>query len=247
MVDVLLVGGGLANGLIAWRLRQARPALRILLVERGATLGGNHTWSYYHPDLTPAQHAWLAPLVVRSWPGYEVRFPEHRRRLSTPRDASEMARHGWRTRDAPDVTVRRYWTLALGIALEGYATGRSAAAMADAMREALGEVAETRSAKGATAPPLQLERLVFTQNHFYDDEERSLSPIRFGLRQLPQLPEILSGVVQPVHMIDTASPDGALAHQSQQQLVRFLEYRFIFHPDSSQLVDVEKPPIVDFL
>lgn len=70
--------------------------------------------------------------------------------------ASEMARHGWRTRDAPDVTVRRYWTLALGIALEGYATGRSAAAMADAMREALGEVAETRSARGATAPPLQL-------------------------------------------------------------------------------------------
>ena len=83
-VDVLLVGGGLANGLIAWRLRQARPELRILLVERGPTLGGNHTWSYYHPDLTPAQHAWLAPLVVRCWPGYEVRFPEHRRRLSTP-------------------------------------------------------------------------------------------------------------------------------------------------------------------
>lgn len=70
--------------------------------------------------------------------------------------ASEMARHRWRTRDAPDVTVRRYWTLALGIALEGYATGRSAAAMADAMREALGEVAETHSAKDVTAPPLQL-------------------------------------------------------------------------------------------
>ncbi|HEX8886747.1 MAG TPA: lycopene cyclase family protein, partial [Noviherbaspirillum sp.] len=83
-VDVLLIGGGLANGLIAWRLRQARPGLRILLLERGATLGGNHTWSYYHPDLTPSQHAWLAPLVVRCWPGYEVRFPEHRRRLSTP-------------------------------------------------------------------------------------------------------------------------------------------------------------------
>jgi hypothetical protein len=70
--------------------------------------------------------------------------------------ATEMARHGWHTLDAPDVTVRRYWTLALGIALEGYATGRSAAAMADAMREALGEVAETRSAKDAKAPPLHL-------------------------------------------------------------------------------------------
>src|SRR5215468_8035845 len=49
--------------------------------------------------------------------------------------ASEMARHGWHTRDAPDVTVRRYWMLALGIALEGHASGRSVAAMSDAMRE----------------------------------------------------------------------------------------------------------------
>ena len=70
--------------------------------------------------------------------------------------ASEMARHGWRTRDAADVTVRRYWTLALGIALEGHATGRSATAMANTMREAMGEVAETGSARGVAAPPLQL-------------------------------------------------------------------------------------------
>lgn len=70
--------------------------------------------------------------------------------------ASEMGRHGWHTRDAPDVTVRRYWTLALGIALEGYATGRSTAAMAEAMREALGEVAETRSTDATTAPTLHL-------------------------------------------------------------------------------------------
>lgn len=81
MLDLILIGGGLANGLIAWRLKTLRPALRILLVERGATLGGNHTWSFYQEDLTPAQHAWLAPLVVRRWPAYEVRFPSHRRVL----------------------------------------------------------------------------------------------------------------------------------------------------------------------
>ena len=72
--------------------------------------------------------------------------------------ASEMARHGWRTRDDPEVTVRRYWTIALGIALEGYATGRNTAAMSEAMRGALGELAETHSAKEASAPPLQLIR-----------------------------------------------------------------------------------------
>ncbi|MES2830464.1 MAG: lycopene beta-cyclase CrtY [Pseudomonadota bacterium] len=82
--DVILVGGGLANGLIAWRLKMQQPALRILLVEKEGVLGGNHTWSFYQRDLTPAQHAWMAPLVVQHWPGYQVRFPLHSRTLQTP-------------------------------------------------------------------------------------------------------------------------------------------------------------------
>jgi len=79
--DVLLVGGGLANGLVAWRLRQVRPELRVRLVERAPTLGGEHTWSFHDADLTPSQHAWLAPLVARRWPAHDVRFPGLARRL----------------------------------------------------------------------------------------------------------------------------------------------------------------------
>lgn len=79
--DLILVGGGLANGLIAWRLAELHPALRLLLLERGPVLGGDHTWSFHQDDLTPQQHAWLAPLVSHRWPGYEVRFPERRRIL----------------------------------------------------------------------------------------------------------------------------------------------------------------------
>lgn len=37
--DLILVGGGLANGLLALRLRQQRPELRVLLLEQGETLG----------------------------------------------------------------------------------------------------------------------------------------------------------------------------------------------------------------
>jgi AcrR family transcriptional regulator len=59
--------------------------------------------------------------------------------------AGQMARHGWRTHDAPDVSARRFWTIALGVALEGHAMGRDAAAMAAAMREALGDVADART------------------------------------------------------------------------------------------------------
>lgn len=70
--------------------------------------------------------------------------------------ADKIARHGRRTYHDPDIAARRFWTIALGTALEGYATGRSRTAMADAMREALGELAETGSARGAAAPALQL-------------------------------------------------------------------------------------------
>ncbi|MDB5929665.1 MAG: putative Lycopene cyclase [Polaromonas sp.] len=81
--DLILAGGGLANGLIAWRLAQARPGLRILLLESGSALGGNHTWSFHDGDLTPAQHAWLAPLVAHRWAGHSVKFPGGERRLAT--------------------------------------------------------------------------------------------------------------------------------------------------------------------
>ena len=79
--DLILVGGGLANGLTAWRLRQQRPGLRLLLLEAGGALGGNHTWSFHEADLSPAQQQWLAPLVVWRWPGHEVHFPGLLRRL----------------------------------------------------------------------------------------------------------------------------------------------------------------------
>ncbi|WP_312046595.1 lycopene cyclase family protein, partial [Erwinia sp.] len=79
--DVILVGGGLANGLIAWRLRQRQPGLKVLMLEAGERAGGNHTWSFHEDDLTPAQHEWLAPLVAHRWQGYEVRFPRFTRTL----------------------------------------------------------------------------------------------------------------------------------------------------------------------
>ncbi|MDH2240476.1 lycopene beta-cyclase CrtY [Pseudomonas sp. GD03909] len=81
--DLILVGGGLANGLLALRLRQQRPDLRLLIVEQGDTLGGNHTWSFHQHDLTPAQQRWLEPMVGKRWPGYEVIFPDLQRRLGS--------------------------------------------------------------------------------------------------------------------------------------------------------------------
>jgi len=81
-LDLVLVGGGLANALIALRLIALRPELRLLLLEQEPRLGGSHTWSLHDSDVTAGQLAWLAPLVERSWPAYEVRFPAYARRVA---------------------------------------------------------------------------------------------------------------------------------------------------------------------
>jgi len=77
----VLVGGGLANCLIACRLHLLAPNRRILLVEREDRLGGNHTWCFHTSDVTRDQLEWLAPFIECSWSNYEIRFPELTRRL----------------------------------------------------------------------------------------------------------------------------------------------------------------------
>jgi lycopene beta-cyclase len=81
--DVILVGAGLANGLIALKLKAAHPRLRVLMLERESEPGGNHTWSFHDGDLTHSQHQWLDPMVHRRWPAYCVRFPQRHRRLAS--------------------------------------------------------------------------------------------------------------------------------------------------------------------
>lgn len=81
--DVILVGGGLANVLIALKLRAERTGINVLVLEQGPALGANHTWSFHDTDLTKEQLAWIEPLVIASWPRQEVRFPSGRRVLET--------------------------------------------------------------------------------------------------------------------------------------------------------------------
>ena len=61
-MDLVLVGGGLANCLIAYRLAERRPDLHILILERGPTLGGHHTWSFHEHDLSSDQ--WLSLIHI---------------------------------------------------------------------------------------------------------------------------------------------------------------------------------------
>ena len=80
-IDLAIVGGGLAGGLIALAMRARRPELRTVLVEEATHVGGNHLWSCFADDVAP-EHRWLIePLVVHSWSGHDVRFPGHDRSL----------------------------------------------------------------------------------------------------------------------------------------------------------------------
>jgi lycopene beta-cyclase len=79
--DAIIAGGGLAGTLAAYRLRERRPDMRVLLLEEGVRLGGNHTWSFHDTDIAPEARAWTAPLVTHRWPQQQVRFPKYSRAL----------------------------------------------------------------------------------------------------------------------------------------------------------------------
>ena len=79
--DYILVGGGLQSGLIAMALAHHAPESRVLLIERGERLGGNHTWSFHPGDVPPACRAWILPLIQHRWPAYDVKIGDFQRRV----------------------------------------------------------------------------------------------------------------------------------------------------------------------
>jgi len=84
-VDIAIVGGGLSGGLIAAALAIHRPELSVQLIEAGSQLGGNHRWSWFASDLGPEATELLSHIRKVEWEkGYDVGFPAHIRRLSTP-------------------------------------------------------------------------------------------------------------------------------------------------------------------
>lgn len=85
--DVILVGGGLAGGLLAYRLSLQHPEKRTLLLEASDRLGGNHVWVFRESDVQNAD--WLRPLISKSWMQFEVRFPKQKQTLASGLHAIE--------------------------------------------------------------------------------------------------------------------------------------------------------------
>jgi lycopene beta-cyclase len=90
--DLIILGGGLAGGLCALALAAKRSDVRVRIIEPGASIGGNHLWSFFDSDLDRDGHALVDPLVAHRWPAYSVRFPTHRRRIVLPYRTIESER-----------------------------------------------------------------------------------------------------------------------------------------------------------
>ena len=151
--DLILAGGGLSATLLALRLKRDRPGLRVLLLERGATLGAGHTWSAFESDFAPEALAWVAPLAAHRWPGYAVRFPE----------ARAPARHALPL-DHRRQPARRRARRPLG---EGVVTGvevvgleREAARLADGRRLTAPAVVDARGPAGTGGLVLGYQKFV---------------------------------------------------------------------------------------
>ncbi len=81
--EFVLVGGGLANSLLALALLERRPETRLILIERESQIGGEHTWCFHERDVPKELSAVVEDLIEFRWPGYDVRFPGFTRRLDS--------------------------------------------------------------------------------------------------------------------------------------------------------------------
>jgi lycopene beta-cyclase len=113
-IDIAIVGGGLAGGLIALALRARRPELHVVLIDGAGRAGGNHVWSCFAGDVAEADRWLIAPLIVHGWGRHEVRFPGAARSIETAYASLESERF--------DAVVRRALsaeTLLLGTGARG--------------------------------------------------------------------------------------------------------------------------------
>lgn len=106
--DLVIVGGGLAGGLIAYALATRRPEVGVRIVEPAETLGGNHIWSFFSNDIEPEDRWLIEPFISKSWNGYRVKFPRRERALGVQYNSVRSERFDRVLREAlPDEAVIR--------------------------------------------------------------------------------------------------------------------------------------------
>lgn len=83
--DIVIIGAGLAGGLLALRLKTKTPSSRVLVIEKKSRGSFSKTWSCHDSDLdgSPWARDLMANTQAATWSGYDVYFPRFERRLET--------------------------------------------------------------------------------------------------------------------------------------------------------------------
>lgn len=141
--DVVIVGGGLAGGLIALALHRHVPGCRFLVIEAGRTLGGHHRWSWFETDIRPKARGLMAGFALNGWDeGYDITFPAYGRTLPTAyRSLASAEFHRALTGELPEGRVM------LGTRVAGLDAG--GVTLADGTRLAARRVIDCRAFKSS--------------------------------------------------------------------------------------------------
>lgn len=76
-----IVGDGLAGRLVFTALKWRWPDLDLKLIRSHAPRTTSPTWCFHESDVRTDSWTWLRRYVSKSWDGYDVLFPSHRRTL----------------------------------------------------------------------------------------------------------------------------------------------------------------------
>lgn len=77
MLDLLLLGGDLPTGLLAWRLVSTRPDVSFMLVESSGALARQKTIWFRGTDVMRSQLEWLWVLCAKSFPSHDMERMGH--------------------------------------------------------------------------------------------------------------------------------------------------------------------------
>jgi lycopene beta-cyclase len=88
MAEIIFVGAGLANLLLAQRCKEKNPNLDFVILEERQKFYESRTWSFHESDLTKPTWNWMKSFISKEWDGYDLNFPKYSRSLKGAKYAS---------------------------------------------------------------------------------------------------------------------------------------------------------------
>ena len=80
---VIILGGGLIGGLLAYRMKMALPEVDFKLYQESSVLGDHELCSFRQSDCEESM-GWMKPFINHSWDRHQIKFPRFHKWLMSP-------------------------------------------------------------------------------------------------------------------------------------------------------------------